>query len=468
MDRTELEHAAPDTGALEGGDTPSVATPPLGRADVVGAAEVGERIRRLRAAAGLSQTQLAAGRFSKEYVSQIERGKTRPTADTLVWLAERLGADPGFLASGVSTTDRYRSEAALARAEALVAQHRYDEAAHEFGSAREETRALGAVGLTIRALAGEAWARQELGELQTAIDLLLEARHLTEGPRSNDLERADVLFRLGVCRYKLSSISTAEALLDEALALAERSGLPCDRLRVEILLWRSRCYRRQRDYLAAREAVGQALELAEALREPLTTANVYFQASLVAEREGHLGLARTYAENAKARYEEIKDRVTVGRLLNNIGGLTHMLGRPEEAIEYLKDSFRVLLDEGSDVEAAHVVCSLAEVHLALGRHEDAETEARKSLELLGDRIDYMSEIGTAQLALGRSLMNQERLDEAQDILRAADRSFEQFASASHRASAWIALGDLAQRRGQDRDAARLYRRAAEALQDVRF
>jgi hypothetical protein len=65
-------------------------------------------------------------------------------------------------------------------------------------------------------------------------------------------------------------------------------------------------------------------------------------------------------------------------------------------------------------------------------------------------------------------MEQDRLDEAQDILRAADRSFEQLASASHRASAWIALGDLAHRRDDDRDAARLYRGAAEALQDVRF
>src|SRR5207302_8889133 len=160
--------------------------------------------------------------------------------------------------------------------------------------------------------------------------------------------------------------------------------------------------------------------------------------------------------------------VTVGRLLNNIGGLTHMLGKPEEAVGYLKGSLRILLDEGSDIEAAHVVCSLAEINLETGRWEEAESEARKALELLGDRVDYLSEIGTAQLALGRSLLKQDRLDEAQDILGAADRSFEQLASVSHRASAWIALGDLAQRRDDDREAARLYRRAAEALQDVRF
>src|SRR5262245_7857231 len=432
------------------------------------AAALGERVKRLRAAAGLSQTELAGGRFSKEYVSQIERGKTRPTAETLAWLAERLGADATFLASGVSAVERYRWEAVLARGEALVEQHRYEEAVHEFGAALEATRELGASDLVVRGLAGQAWARNELGELQDAVALLLEARDLAEGPRFSDLERADILFRLGVCRYKLASISTAGSLLDEALLLAERSGLPCDRLRVEILLWRSRCYRRQRDYLAARECVQRALELADALQHPVTIANVYFQASLVAEREGHLGLARTYAERARARYEEIADRVTVGRLLNNIGGLTHMLGRPEEAIGYLKDSLRVLLDEGSDVEAAHVVCSLAEIHLETGRFEEAETEARKALELLDGRLDYLSEIGTAQLALGRSLVEQNRLNEAQDILRAADRSFEQLASVSHRASAWIALGDLAHRRDDDREAARLYRRAAEALQDVRF
>ena len=47
-------------------------------------------------------------------------------------------------------------------------------------------------------------------------------------------------------------------------------------------------------------------------------------------------------------------------------------------------------------------------------------------------------------------------------------TFEQMSSVSHRASAWVALGDLASRRGDMQTAARHYRNAAEALQDVRF
>src|SRR6185295_11386742 len=99
----------------------------------VGNGEVGQRVRSLRVAAGLTQTQLAGTRFSKEYISQIERGKTRPTEATIRWLAEQLQVDPRFLASGVSTEERARVEAQLERAEALSASHSYEDAIAAFG-----------------------------------------------------------------------------------------------------------------------------------------------------------------------------------------------------------------------------------------------------------------------------------------------------------------------------------------------
>src|SRR4030088_214379 len=82
---------------------------------------LGERLRQLRVAAGLTQSELAGERFSKEYVSQIERGKTRPTRETIEWVAARLGVEPGFLANGVATDERGRPEGAPAPAAALIA-----------------------------------------------------------------------------------------------------------------------------------------------------------------------------------------------------------------------------------------------------------------------------------------------------------------------------------------------------------
>jgi tetratricopeptide (TPR) repeat protein len=429
---------------------------------------LGERVRQLRMSAGMTQTELAGDRFSKEYVSQIERGKTRPTQETITWLAARLGVDAGFLANGVSADERSRIETSLTRAEALTEDHRYDEALAEYERIAPAVRGIAALELEVRALGGEAWARMQEGQLREASRLLDRARELAENQSFSDVDRADVVFRLGVCRYKLQSISTAVALFDEAFALAERSGLPCDLLRSNILGWRSRCYRRQRDFEAAREDVERALELAEGLNDRRTVAHVYFQASLVAERDGHWVLARTYAERAKAQYEEIADRANVGKLLNNLGGLTFLLGKPDDAVAYLKDAFKVLLEYGSEEDAARAVNSLAQVHLRSGDIRPAEEQARQALELLKDRVDHLDEIGNAQLVLGRALLAQDRLEEADEAFSAAEASFEQLSSVSHRAAAWIAQGDLATRRGDDRVAASHYRRAAEALQDVRF
>src|SRR5438874_13095006 len=225
---------------------------------------LGERLRQLRVSAGLTQTELAGERFSKEYVSQIERGKTRPTRETIEWLAVRLGVDSGFLEKGVSADERSRVEAMLSRAEALTSAQQFPEAIEELENSRTAVLATGAPELEYRALTAEAWARMEGGEVKPALQLLERCRTIADNPGFSDVDRAQVLFRMGVCRYHLSSMASAVALFSEALGLAEGSQLPCDLLRSDIFGWRSRCYRRQRDFEAAREDVERALELASA------------------------------------------------------------------------------------------------------------------------------------------------------------------------------------------------------------
>jgi tetratricopeptide (TPR) repeat protein len=429
---------------------------------------LGERLRQLRVAAGMTQTDLAGDRFSKEYVSQIERGKTRPTHETIEWLAGRLGVDTGFLANGVSADERGRVDSVLTRVDALIEARRNDDAVEELANISAAVAATGMPELELRALSAEATLRIRRGEVREAIAFLERARALSENSVFSNLERADVLFRFGVARYQLSSIQTAIGLFDEALKLAEQSEIPSDQLRSNILAWRSRCYRRRRDLEAAREDVERALELAEGLNDKRTAADIYFQASIIADREGHWLLARSYAERAKAAYEELADRTNLGRLLNNLGGINFLLGHPDEAIAMLKDAVRIALEVEEDAEAAHAVNGIAQVHLRTGHIKLAEEQARYALELLGNRVDELSEIGNAQLVLGRALLEQDRLDEAEDAFRAGERAYDQLSSASHRASAWVAQGDLAERRGDHQTAARLYRQAADALQDVRF
>src|SRR5215203_3320718 len=141
---------------------------------------MGERVRQLRIARGLTQTTLAGERFSKEYVSQIERGKTRPTDETIEWLAARLGVDQSFLETGVSSSERERVESVIARAEAALESNSYQDAVDE---------------LKLRGLLADSWGRLNLGEVREAIARLEAARQLAESPSFSDVDRAEILYR---------------------------------------------------------------------------------------------------------------------------------------------------------------------------------------------------------------------------------------------------------------------------------
>lgn len=443
----------------------ATATPHLERSS--SPSSLGERLRQLRIARGLTQTQLGLGRFSKEYISQIERGRARPTGPTLDWLADRLGVARAFLETGVSSAEHERAAAAIACGEAAVAGRRYEEALEHLRPASAPL-AESEPSLALRGLLAEGAALVELGRPSEALAVLGRGRELAESGACSDAERATVLFQLGRCRYKLSSVATAVALFSHALELLQDGESADDRLRARVLRWRSRCYRRQRDWEAAREDIESALELAAHLADPEALAHAYFQASIVAERQGRWVLARSHAERAHALYEAQEDRLAVGRALNNLGGLNFLLGNVDEAIGLLTRAYEAALDVDSEPDAAQAISSLAQVNLRTGDAARAEEQARRALELLGDRVDFLDERGNAELVLGRALLQQGRLDAAEEALVACEQTFAQLDSASHRAAAWTGRAELAVRRGDTETALRLYRLATETLQDFRF
>ena len=347
----------------------------------------------------------------------------------------------------------------------MLEAHAYGEALSAFRAARRSVAAAAAPTLSLRLLTGEAWALIRTGRTDVAMAVLEEAASVAVSTGFTDVDRAEVVFMVGVVRYHESSIADAIVLFDEALVLAEGSEERSDRLRADIFHWRARCHRRDRDWVAAEEDIQQALELADACSDTRRIADALFQASLVAQRQGRWVLARTYAERSRALFEELGDNATAARLLNNLAGLNHLLGSPDRAVELLEQAFEAFVELDLAVDAGYVCSSLAEIRLDLGDAELAETQARKALELLDGRPDHLQEVGTAELALGRSLAAQGQLDDAERWIVRAEETSERASSASHRSSTWLARGDLESQRGNDEVAAGLYRRAARALQE---
>lgn len=358
------------------------------------------------------------------------------------------------------------TETALARAEWLAQEHRYGEAVLALRDV--EVPSASAPGLALRVLFCEAWSLMYLGDLTAAVAKLERARALAEGPPCTDLDRAEVLFRLGCCRLKLSKVSNAVALLSAALELVTEGTIHGDRLRARIFDWRSRCHQLQREWEAAQVDAERSVELAQSVGDDRLAALAKMQCSLIAERRGDPLLARYYADSARTLAAAVGDRQTEARLLNNLGGLSFLLGDSAQAVAYLVDSFALSLEIGNQADAAQAVSSLAQVHLRCGAPQLAEEQARQALSILRERQDYRDERGNAHLVLGRALLMGERFDEAMAEFTNAELLFKEVGSASHVAAAWMAQGDAYDRLGDLETAAGFYRRAAESLQDFHF
>src|SRR5579859_7318350 len=86
-------------------------------------AQIGERIRKARTEAGLSQAQLGAPHFTRAYVSAIELGKVRPAMKSLEFMAGKLGKQTSyFLEDGSADRRRQERELEIRSAEAMLSR----------------------------------------------------------------------------------------------------------------------------------------------------------------------------------------------------------------------------------------------------------------------------------------------------------------------------------------------------------
>ncbi|MBO7292429.1 MAG: helix-turn-helix transcriptional regulator [Clostridia bacterium] len=91
---------------------------------------LGEKIRSLRKARGMTQARLAGDRITRNMLCEIEKGKATPSLDTLRYLAEALSVPvPFLLDEGEDATGYYKREA-LPEIRRLYLAGRYAECFH--------------------------------------------------------------------------------------------------------------------------------------------------------------------------------------------------------------------------------------------------------------------------------------------------------------------------------------------------
>ena len=236
---------------------------------------------------------------------------------------------------------------------------------------------------------GNAWARMELGDVQAAIELLLEAGALAEAgvdrcragghplpPRRLPLQAVEHPDRYGPPRRGPAPRGAIRASVrppprrDPALAF---SLLPAP----------ARLPRRPR----GRRARARARRGAERSEDG---GKRLFQASLVAEREGHLGLARSYAERARSRYEEISTSPSSAACsTTSAHSSTCLAGRKTPSSTSRKRSASCSTREATSKQPTSSRRSLRSTSARAIRGR--RNRGPQALDMLGGRDDYMYE-----------------------------------------------------------------------------
>ena len=396
----------------------------------------------------MTQAQLAAGRYTKAYVSALENGLSKPSMAALNFFAERLqlpmerflsDGEPAWtrleadlrLASGdwagaidaytalldAGPADRTRAELLLGLAEAFARLDRGQEAVR---AASEAATTFRAHHRATEAAIATYWEAYGLYEMEQGDQAAAVLRQLLDAIAAGVAVEPDFHVRVLIA---LSMVTSRDDEPERALAYLERAramvGELDDRKRAVFLFSLAISYNSLGDYEAAITTGTQSLARFRTAEADGEAASLENELALVQLALGNSKAAKRHAAVARAYFEGIDDR----RWLS------------------------------------HVTDTESQIALADGRGADAATLATRSLALAEESGDRRATI-TAGLTLARA---QRAVGDVAGASATLDRTAALARDLGRRGQLQAVLGEWSDLLAQQGDLARAYELSREAL-----
>jgi tetratricopeptide (TPR) repeat protein len=436
---------------------------------------IGNRIREMRIAAGMSQQHLARPDYSDSYISLIESGKRVPSPEVIQTLAIKLGVSVTYVRFGVDEAVLAAARTKLRVAFNLLDADQPADALTAFEEVLDVPNLTGFPGVVHRARRGKALALQVSGRIQDAIGELEDLIGDLRGVDWEEWARAQTAL-LG-CR-RLSGDPGAgvedaeEALQGLAAAQAEATDAGID-LGVAL----AEAYLDGGELSLARQLTARLVRAADGAGSPRARIAAYHQAAVIAGAEGDYVRGVELVERAFKAVTEDTDIATLGRLRLTCARLllkdhpdrpdqpdqadpADRAGRVERARALVALHREELELTGID-ESAYVV-ELARVDVALGRPDAAVQHAEHALEALGGAPGGAS--GDAFAVLADAYTQLGRYDEAIAALTRGAEHLQAGHLPRQAAHTWVKVAELLRRTGaDDAQQAAAYRRALSSI-----
>ncbi len=389
------------------------------------ARQIGARIRSARTRASLTQAQLAAGRYTKAYVSALENGLVKPSMAALNFFAERLEVPIERLLSDgeqawtrleadlrlaagdwehavdafsnllqANPSEHVRAELLLGLAEGLARLGR----GHESVRAASESAAMfSAQGRDSQAAWATYWQASGLYELELghqAAELLTRLLdEIAAGLRVDPDLPVRVLIALAMVATRDEEPESALGYLEQARS---RIGELDDRKHAVFLFSLALSYRELGDHEAAISTGMRSLAMFRSADAGFEAASIQNELALVYLALGSLDVARSHAVEARSYFSGRDDVRWLAHVTDTEGQIALAAGSTRDAIDLSTESLRLAEEIGDKKAAINAL-------LLLARAQRADTDlpaAAATLERAAALSEEYGRRGQLQAVLG--------------------------------------------------------------------
>jgi tetratricopeptide (TPR) repeat protein len=411
------------------------------------AAEIGGRIRSARLQVGLTQQQLAEGRYTKAYVSALEKGQAKPSIAALTFFAERLGLPPThFLADPAGAWTRLEADIHLAagnwraaadayeallplaadrrrRAEILrgLAEGlcRLDEGGRAITAAAEAVEIFRALGRRTDAALASYWLSfaHYIRENRTEARALLA--DLLEQVRAGLDVAPDFKMRLLVAMAMNESRDgeheRALTYLEEARALSSEMD---DRRRATFLFSLAISYRETGDLEAAVRTGAESLALFRAANAEFEVGSLENELALTYLALGNLRRAAELAAASRTRFEQLADNRWLAHVLDTQARIALAEGLPDQALTLARAALRLAEDADNEKAKLDALLTRAKAEAATGDTKQVLVTYEAAARLARER-GTPAQVREALGEWAAALASSGRHDQAYELTREA-------------------------------------------------
>jgi len=418
---------------------------------------IGQRLRRLRLARGLSQRELAGPGVSYAYISRIEAGARQPSVKALRTLSPKLAVSVEYLETGSDLNDDEEREVRVANAELQLRLDDHSEGAERtLRDVLDEAVAVGDQVSASRAQVVLGLAAAGAGRDADAVALLEQA---TASELVTPATSVNVYATLARSYAALGSPERAVALLEDCLAQISDRTPDQVAARVRYSTYLGNALTDVGETERAEALLQNLLEDGSTLTDPHMRVRLYWATGRVAAHQGNTTAALDYLRRAVAMLEASEDTVQLARAHLMCAWIFVSSERPHEAAPHLELAEKLLGPHPEPLDLAYLRTEQARAAVQLDDPERAVEAAKEALAALGDSDPH--EQGNAWFALARGLALDSSRGDAHDAFRQASALLEEHGRPQEAAAALRAWARLLRNEKREAEALDVLDRVAE-------